>query len=181
MENIARVCDNVYDLDDPKRNSPQHIETLDRLERSLVHAKQYVEDGDEPKQDNTSMQIAELYRLAGLVYLYRAGKSLPPTNIKVRTTVAAGFKIAATLISCTRAFPLVILGCEARTDAERLVLMDLVRRTQAHRKIGNIVGAQRLIEAAWAQDDLCAGDGEVDYVRKLDAVVRLSRFVPSFV
>jgi len=73
----------------------------------------------------------------------------------------------------------VILGCEAHSDEERLLILDLLEKTQDCRKIGDVVGAQRFIEASWAQDDL-HGEEELDYVRKFDAVMCMSRYRPSF-
>ena len=173
------------DHNDPGRDSVEYIEDLNRLERRLTHIKQQVDQEDEtetsgqPCQDDSIAKIAELYRLAGLIYLYRAGKGYPSNNPSVKLLVEGGLEIAASLDACPRAFPVVILGCEARCDSDRLVILDLLRRTQGCRKIGDISGAQKLIEAWWAQDDLHGGE-EFDYVRKFDAIMSLSKYRPSF-
>ena len=97
----------------------------------------------------------------------------------MKLLVEAGLQIVASLDACARAFPVVILGCEARSDSDRLVILDLLRRTKSCRKIGFIAGAQKFIEAWWAQDDLHAEE-ELDYVRKFDAIMSLSKYRPSF-
>jgi hypothetical protein len=183
LDAIAKVCDNVLDRNDPTRNSFEHIEALNCLERRLAHSKQWVdqrEDSGTTVQDGSVEKVAELYRLAGLIYLYRGAKGFSSNNSNVKMVVDAGFEIAASLKTCARAFPIVIIGCEARCDNERVVILDLLRRTQDCRKIGNIVRAQRFIEASWAQDDLQTEE-ELDYVRKFDAIMSRSKNLPSFV
>lgn len=185
LEVIAKICDNILDHNDPARGSLEYIEHLNHLERRLTHVKQLVDQEDEietlgqPCQDDSVPKIAELYRLAGLIYLNRAGKGFPSNKSNVRLLVEAGLEIVASLDACGRAFPVVILGCEARSDSDRLVILDLLRRTKSCRKIGFIAGAQKFIETWWAQDDLHAEE-EFDYVRKFDAIMSLSKYRPSF-
>jgi len=182
LSSIAKTCDHVLDHGDPIINSLEHSEALNRLERRLVNAKQYIGSKDEPEkssQHKSARQVAELYRLAGLIYLYRAGKKLSSNDSKVKKAVDAGLDIAAGLKICSRAFPLVIIGCEARCDKDRLAILDTFRRTQNFRKTGNLIWAQRLIEASWAQDDLHTEE-ELDYVQKLNAIMSMSRYLPSF-
>lgn len=182
LESIAKICELLLDRNDLTCNSSERIEVLNRLERRLVHAKQYVNQEDEPEtssQNESIKKVAELYRLAGLIYLYRAGKGFSSNKSNVRMAVEAGLEIAASLKTCTRAFPIVVLGCEARCDNDRLVILELLRRTQDRRKISNIVTAQRFIEASWAQDDLHTEE-ELDYVRKFDAIMSRSKYLPSF-
>jgi Fungal specific transcription factor domain len=172
------------DHNDTDHDSLEYIEGLSYLEMRLIHVKQQVEHADEPEmskkpcRDVSISKIAELYRLAGLIYLYRAGKRCKSNNSNLKLLVESGFKIAAGLDACPRAFPVVILGCEAHCDSDRLIILDLLRRTQGCRKIGDISGAQKLIEAWWAQDDLFAGEG-LDYAKKLDAIMSLSKHRPS--
>lgn len=181
MEAISKISDLVLDRNDPVRNSLEHNEALDRLERRLTTSKQQVEQESktEISNENELKQIAQLYRLAGLIYLYRAGKRLPSTNSKVKVAVEAGLEILAGLSACSRAFPIVMIGCEAKCDYDRMVVLELLRRTLGCWTIDNAVGAQRFLEASWAQDDLHAEE-DLDYVRKLDAIMSLSKYRPSF-
>jgi hypothetical protein len=181
LETIARICDHVLDREDPIRNSVEHIEAVDRFERRLTNVKQYInQEGEMMTSDQEeTYKVGELYRLAGLVYLYRACKRLPSIDSKVKTAVETGLSILASLNTCTRSFPLVIIGCEARCDEDRLVVLDLLRRTLGCRETGNIAGARIFVEASWAQDDI-HGEEELDYVRKFDAIMGLSKYRPSF-
>ena len=181
---ITSVCDYAHPTEhDPAKNSGGKFQALDRLERRLKYAKQDASDLNIPNngayQDDHATKNAELYRLAGLIYLYRAGQGLLSTAPKLRTAVKSGYRILKSLSFCDRSFSLAILGCEAQSEEERLVVLDLISRTRACRNFGNIDFAHRFIEASWAQDDLNPNK-EVDYVQKFDAIMSRSRNLPSF-
>lgn len=182
LSSIATLFSNIVDPDDPKFCSAEHTDSLDVIERSLTYCTQIVEDrSGEPKcpQTEIATKVAELYRLAGLVYLYRAARGLPTNAAKVRSVVGSAFGILPTLSILQRAFPLVILGCEAKTDDERLIILDLLERNRTHRELEPCCRIRSFIEASWAQDDLHT-EKEVNYVRKMDAIISLSKNVPSF-
>ncbi|KAF2093945.1 hypothetical protein NA57DRAFT_80950 [Rhizodiscina lignyota] len=182
LSSIATLFNTVVDHDDPQFNSLERIEILNTIERSLAYCSQHVDArnyGDASIQPDTAAKVAELYRLAGLVYLYRAGRGMPANAPKVRNAVESGLSILATLNKLDRAFPFVILGCEARTDEERLVVLDLLRRNQAQKELGTSSRAHWFIQTSWAQDDLHT-EKEVNYIRKLDAIISLGNAPPSF-
>lgn len=181
LEVIAKACRHALDRDDPEYQSPSHIAALDRLERRLILAKQYVEEPGESEDTigDEQKKVAELYRLAGLIYIYRAGQRLSAHHTRVRAVFASALDVIRGLAVCSKAFPIVIIGCEASSDVDRLAVLALVRRMEHCRKMVDATGAQRFIEAVWAQDDLGA-DQEMDYARKLDAVMSMSRYRPSF-
>lgn len=59
-------------------------------------------------------------------------------------------------------------------------MLAIFDRKQVCGRIAGITRAtRRFIEASWAQDDLSSGE-EADYVRKMDAIMSLSSFPPSF-
>lgn len=183
LEAIVNSFRLALEPEDPGYQSSCHMEALDRTERRLLNTKQETEQHSDAASPyhGRKQQIAELYRLAGLIYLYRAGRRLPSTHPKVRALVASAIAVISEVRTCPRAFPIVIIGCEARCDADRCVVLDLLRETARCRKIQSGVGAHSFIEAAWAQDDLCGGgEEEIGCARKLDAVMSLSRYRPSF-
>jgi hypothetical protein len=182
LELIARACDLALGSHDPARSSSEHIEALDYVERKLTHAKQKLDQNTESHNSSPSVDyesIAELYRIAGLIYLLRAGRGLSSSTPQVKSVVETGLKIAAGLRTCVRAFPIVVLGCEAHLDEERLIILDLLRRTQICRKFANIDCAQRFIEASWAQDDL-RPEEDLDYIKKFDVVMSAGKDLPFF-
>lgn len=87
--------------------------------------------------------------------------------------------IIKSLDACTRPFPLAIIGAEARTDEDRLPILQLMARTQAKFNMGSVHRAERFIKACWAQDDLNAGE-DLDFATKLDWVITSSEALPTF-
>ena len=85
------------------------------------------------------------------------------------------FSRAATL---QRQFPLLILGCEARTDEDRMVVLDLMSRTEKNTGIRNLQCMRGIIQSLWAQDDLA--EKEIGYTEKMRAVLSSSGILPSF-
>lgn len=175
LELIARASSLAIGNAAVCRQYPQYREALNIVERDLEHAKQKLAN---PTESPGTENIAELYRIAGLIYLYRAGRCVSSDNSQVRSMVRIGLDLAAELQTCPRAFPIFILGCEAHSDEERLVILDFLRRTQARRKIVSIAGVQQFIEASWAQDDLRPDEG-LDYIKKLDAIMSHCEHIPS--
>lgn len=176
LELIARASNLAIEKAAVCRQYPQYREALNIVERDLKHAKQKL--ATSTKSPDTE-SIAELYRIAGLIYLYRAGRRLSSDDSQVSKLVRIGLDIAAGLQACPRAFPVFILGCEAHSDEERLMILGLLRRTQAGGKIASIAGMQQFVEASWAQDDL-RPDEDLDYLNKLNAIMSHSENIPSF-
>ena len=180
LESTISICDYVHTV--PSSDDSQRLQAIERLERKLVHAEQHIPDAEmtnETNTDKSTVKIAELFRLAGLIYLYRACMRLSPVSPKVAGAVESAFNILRTLNTCDRSFPLLIVACEAQNDEDRLLVLDLLRRTRASRKIGNLAVAQQFIESSWAQDDLDTAK-EVGYVQKFDTIISRSEYLPSF-
>lgn len=153
------------------------------MERRLKYATQYLSDesreGANAEKGAFIMETAELYRLAGLVYLYRAAEGLPTTAAKVRAVVEPGLELLRSMDVCDRNFPVTIIGCEALGDEERTIVLDLLSRTRARCKAESLVFPERFVKASWAQDDL-SPDRDLDYVTKFDAIMSRSNSLPSF-
>lgn len=77
-------------------------------------------------------------------------------------------------------FPLLIIGCEARTDEQRMKILEHVDRAMKTSSLMSLHGLQNILQQIWIQDDL-AVDYELDYLNKLDAVIASHQIMPSFV
>jgi hypothetical protein len=135
-------------------------------------------DGD------TNTQLAtELFTLALLVYLGRATSDLLPELVdKTEQHIEKAFSLFPTLKCCDRQFPLFVLGCEARSDEDRAVYLDLVSRTQARSQAAPLVQVETLVKASWVQSDLADHAGlKFDYIEKLNALISSCKVIPNFV
>ncbi|OQE03170.1 hypothetical protein PENSOL_c001G05336 [Penicillium solitum] len=123
--------------------------------------------------------LVELFQLATLVYLNRAFGNTLESAAETQQRVERAFSIFSELSSCERQYPLFILGCEARTDAERCIVMDLISRTEKGDSSRSLFITKKLIQAIWVQDDL--SQGEIDYTGKLSAIMSCCTILPTFV
>jgi hypothetical protein len=177
---LSEICDcvsgqvsktTVEEQDDYK----SHLKILDWRIRNMTIAVMENEDADAPL-------TRELFRLAMLVYLHRASENLLNQWPRTQQHIDRAFATLAQLGSCDRQFPVFILGCEARSDEQRAVVLDLIARTEGGVSSRSFRYVQVLLQAMWAQDDLANGDiKHVKYWDKLTHVISGCRNLPTFV
>ncbi|KAF2730490.1 hypothetical protein EJ04DRAFT_579818 [Polyplosphaeria fusca] len=180
---ISAILDTALDYFQPPSESLSN--TFDKLERRLKFARQdlrinLLEDASSPHEYQRVKDIAELYRLAGLVYLHRAGRGTATTSYALQTIIDEAFAIMQRLDTCNRTFPLFIISCEARTEAQRAVILGVVQRNAARPLSANTTRVWGFVERFWAQDDLDT-EQEVDYAAKITAALSRTNSLPAFV
>ncbi|KAK4038361.1 fungal-specific transcription factor domain-containing protein [Parachaetomium inaequale] len=129
--------------------------------------------------DADASLVMELYRLAMLVYLSRASENLRNPSARTQQHIDKAFAMLARLGSCDRQFPVFVLGCEARSDDQRAVVLDLIARTEKGSASRSFNLVRLLLQASWAQDEL--GKGGMDYWDKLNCIVSCCKILPAFV
>ena len=122
----------------------------------------------------------ELFKLAALIYLKRASRSFSGTSPQIDAMVERAYELLDDLEAFNPAFPLLIIGCEARTDEQRVRILGHIGRATKTSSLRSLHGLQNILQQIWVQDDL-AVDYEVDYMNMLDAVITSYRIMPSFV
>jgi hypothetical protein len=177
---LSQVCDAVSSSAVPPRSSDvdayrNFLEVLDWRIRTVPMAK-ITEDG---VSDDETL-VMHLYQLAMLVFLHRSSEGLIDQPIKLQEYIDKAFAILPRLTSCKQQFPIHVIGCEARTDERRALVLDLISRTEKMRSSRSFNFCRKILEAVWAQDDL--GDGNnISYRGKLTTIISLCRIVPAFV
>lgn len=78
------------------------------------------------------------------------------------------------------AFPLLIIGCEARKDEQRMRILNHIDRAMKTSSLESLHGLPNILQQIWIQDDL-AVHSELNYLNKLDAVITSYQIMPSFV
>lgn len=161
-----------------------HTEVLNRLERKLRSAQQEVkvEELDETNLVGKVQQtrdVAELYRLAGLIYLDRAGRNAALNNSALQSVTESAFAVLEKLHTCERTFPLFIVSCEARTDIQRATVLRLMSNTSMRPAPTNIIRTHGYVERFWAADDLDVGQN-TSYAEKMTAVLSSKDTLPAF-
>lgn len=89
------------------------------------------------------------------------------------------FSIFEELETCQWPFPLLIFACEARGDGERMVILDLIAKTERNARVRSLESLKIMIRFVWTQDDL--SEEPIDYADKMSALMSISDSVPSFV
>ncbi|KAF2489314.1 hypothetical protein BU16DRAFT_531638 [Lophium mytilinum] len=123
--------------------------------------------------------MMELYQLAMLVYLNRASGNVLNQATRTQQQIDKAFTIFSQMGSCDRQFPVFVLGCEARRDDQRAVVLDLIARTENNVSSRSFNYVKILMQAIWAQDDLAERD--VNYWDKMSYVISCCSIVPTFV
>ncbi|KAI1370111.1 fungal-specific transcription factor domain-containing protein [Hypoxylon crocopeplum] len=131
------------------------------------------------EDDSGAAKIVELYRLALLVYLHRVSGNLLDQQSGTQQQIDQAFAIFSKLNSCERQFPVFVFGCEARTDDQRAIILELIFRTEKNISSRSLLHVKLLLQAIWAQDDLA--DQELHYWDKLSCMISLCAIVPTFV
>ncbi|KAL3465892.1 hypothetical protein BJX64DRAFT_252132 [Aspergillus heterothallicus] len=131
--------------------------------------------------NHTSNPDLTLFHLATLIYLNRITSSLLLLpDFQTESQITTAFALLKRLKTCPRQFPLFIIGCEARTDEQRCVVLDLIERTERSASSRSTFIVNALVNRVWVQDDL-AGERGVPYRDKVDAVVSVCSLLPTFV
>jgi len=121
----------------------------------------------------------ELFQLAILVYLQRASGKSPEQSENMRSRLARAFTIFSQIETMQRQFPMLILACEARTDDDRIIVLDLISRTEENQVLRSLGSMRGIIQSLWAQDDLA--EREINYTDKIKVVLSSREILPSFI
>jgi hypothetical protein len=73
-----------------------------------------------------------------------------------------------------------VIGCEAHTDEERLVMLDFFTRLEQVPHLNSLLEAKGLVQTAWIQHDLGV-EGELEYIHKVNLVMSSRDVIPSFI
>ena len=156
MSIIARLSDITLSTEGPDTDA-QDTQAVDQLESQLLALRQDLVLRGSPGSmldEKAVLETAELYRLAALIYSERACRRNTRSSVKVANLVQNAMSVLENLQMCAAAWPLFIVGCEAETDSQRQLTLQLLKRSAEYRKSDNILWAERLIKGIWKQDDL---------------------------
>jgi hypothetical protein len=158
-------------------------------ENSLQHLENRINNIDPTAQTDFSdimsgldkiwVATLELYKLAALIYLKRASRNFSGASVQIDTLIERAFVILADLETFNLVFPLLIVGCEARVDDQRMRILELIENTLKTSSLRSLRGLRSILQHIWVQDDL-AVDHELDYLKKLNVVMTSYHIMPTF-
>ncbi|KAK5994195.1 Transcription factor iacI-like protein [Cladobotryum mycophilum] len=158
----------------------KRIRELERRLHKAVGEYQTFQKSLQASVDRREM-IADLHRLAALIYLNRAVAKVSDIDFQHKRLVRDGIHILKRLGSCETTWPLFILACEAHEDEQRLAMLDVFSKTRQgqQQRSTHFYLMQQMVMAIWNQHDLHV-ESDVDYLTTLDAVISTAPFLPSF-
>jgi len=178
---ISEVFNLVWELSDTCSSGVSHRNLLTILEWK-IRKLPVLEEHKHPHPGQTVTEdsmMQEVVQLTLLVYIERVTGSSPGQSENMRSRIGRAFAIFSLVETWQRQFPLLILGCEARTDEERLVILDLISRTEENTSVRSLGSMKGILQSLWAQDDLA--ERELGYTDKIRAVLSSSEILPSFI
>lgn len=184
LDLLCRVIDAVHERDDPEYLSESHVKLLHCLELRLRGIKQH-HSGVFPAQSSgeedaeNSEKVAELYRLATLIYLFVIAKGDPIGFEDTKQAIDKAFGILQMVECCERPWPLFIIGMVAQTEDQRLHLLTVFDKSLALQSSGSMALANRMIRDAWVRQDL-SQNGELDLFKLFSRVISRNRVPPCF-
>ena len=183
LDLLSQICDAVSSSVVPLESSDSvddykgFLGVIDWRIRSLLTSK--ATDGNGDASDDAVL-IMQLYQLAMLLYLNRSTEGLIDQPIRTQQHIDKAFVLFPQLSSCKQQFPIFVIGCEARTDEQRAVVLDVISRTEKLSSSRSFNYCKRILQAVWAQDDLAYGNN-ISYRDKLTSVMSHCKIVPTFV
>jgi len=133
---------------------------------------------DATDAEATADNVLKLYKLATLIYLERQSTNFSGQSAEIESWSDKAFPLLAQLSEFGQPFPLFILGCEARNDEQRDIVLELISRTELVGRSRNLQYIAHIIQSIWVQDDLA--NWTLDYRDKLDSIFSSMEIVPSF-
>ncbi|KAJ6438616.1 hypothetical protein O9K51_09210 [Purpureocillium lavendulum] len=181
LDLLGRVIDTVVEDTKPHYHSKDYRQGVEGLESTLTSADSPWRVS-QPSPGSTSTGDAnsmELFRLTGLVYLGRAAESILRHPTQLDNWISQAFNILAGLEVFRYPLPLLILGCEARTDEQRMMVLGIIDRTLENAPTVSITYVKSMVRFLWVHDDLI--DDNRGYLSKLSAAISSSQALPIFI
>ncbi|KAL7892364.1 fungal-specific transcription factor domain-containing protein [Trichoderma sp. SZMC 28014] len=182
LDILHEIFDNVLDRDSEHYKSSEHNARLDILEQRL-HRLNPGEEYDVSKLDELSLysaQIAELYRLAALLYLQRVARNSPRDTPHVIRLVAEAYKALEVTARCDRPWPLFVIALEASTEDERRLVLAMIETLLERRPLRKFMMLRTMIQQAWSQKDL-AKTSNLDALLLYQSAINAQRVPPMFI
>ena len=176
FEMIRKPTDSLYHSDEYENS----LRCLENRITNIVPLAPEVISGTISALSTAWVATMELFKLAALIYLKRASRNFSGTSLQIHAMVERAYILLDDLETFNPAFPLLIIGCEARTDEQRMRILEHIERAMKTSSLRSLYGLQNILQQIWVQDDL-AVDYELDYLNRLDAVISSYRIMPSFV
>lgn len=180
LDLLCQVVDNVYEPGHPNHLSESHLKTVRSLEIRLKHLEQRQAAvlPSDTMQVTQETQIAELFRLAAIIYLLRMAKGESETSKCLASAMDQALHILNEIEYCDRPWPLFIIGLESRTEEQRSRMVQVLESSVKRRPLGSMTLVKRMVPDAWTQQDL--RELPMEPFTLYDMIIGRNRVTPCF-
>lgn len=165
---------------DLQYHNDEYESTLRCLERRITNIVPSAPEAVSYTTSTAWVATIELFKLAALIYLKRASRNFSGISPQIDAMVERAYVLLNGLQAFNPAFPLLIIGCEARTDEQRIKILEHIEKAMKTSSLRSLQELRDILQQIWVQDDL-AVDYELGYLNRLDAVMTSYQIMPSFV
>lgn len=124
----------------------------------------------------------QLYQVATRVYLARASQSPQEPAANMDFLIDSAYAGPVQSCYCRHFFPLLIIACEARTDEQRVAILNLIDRTDRKGYVRSMKTFRTQVQSFWIQHDLHADSDLIsNYLSMMKAAVSSTSALPSYV
>ncbi|KAH7150692.1 fungal-specific transcription factor domain-containing protein [Fusarium sp. MPI-SDFR-AT-0072] len=183
LRHLYNMFDMIRKPTDSLYHSDEYENSLRCLENKITSVVPLAPKGIPDTMSDLSITwvaTMDLLKLAALIYLKRASRNFSGTSPQIDAMVDKAHVLIDDLETFNLAFPLLIIGCEARTDEQRMRILEHIKRAMRTSTLRSLHGLQNILQQIWVQDDL-AVDYELDYLKKLDAIISSYQIMLSYV
>lgn len=180
---LAEVFSTIMYPEDPRYKSVEYQEYLDVLRSRLatVSTAAHPDDnGNVVDGYDGSDPLLELTQLAGMIYLERVSRNFSGQSSQIKHWTQQALSIIARLDSYAYSFPMFIVGCEACSDKDRMIILDFYARLEMKPRLSHFMQITSLLETAWNQQDL-QEDTNLGYIAKMNLVMSTRDIIPCFI
>lgn len=177
LQLLAEVFETRLYASDPLYHSNDYQRSLDSLKSQLTNVDLVTRDDGE---ESDKYYCLEFTRLAGLIYLERVSRNFSGQSTQLYHWKEDALCILAKLNTSPPSFAMFVVGCEAHTDEERLVVLDFFTRLEQVPHLNSLLEAKGMVQTAWIQHDLGI-EGELEYIHKVNLVMSSRDVIPSFI
>ncbi|RDW56538.1 hypothetical protein BP6252_14109 [Coleophoma cylindrospora] len=184
LQFLSEIFNILFQAFGQKGTTENLVESLRKLEGRastiMKLSEGHVESSSEANTNAADM--IELYQMVAMIYLGRASESISGEPRNVQPFLDRAFALLQRMRTCELRFPLLMLGFEARTDEQRIMILDLIRRAEENPYRRNLDCLRRSLRALWIQEDLVSDLEFVPkYMDRLNAIMSQARYIPSLV
>ncbi|KAK5996189.1 hypothetical protein PT974_04617 [Cladobotryum mycophilum] len=180
LDLLCQIINVVGERHDPSYRAESHKKNIVSLEMRLESIDQRHAGVSALDLNATihEVKMAELFRLAALLYLLRAAKGEPKSSEAVIRTAENSFDLLGEVEYYERPWPLFVIALEAHTDDQRIIISRVLKHSLQRRPLGTMALVKRMIHDAWIQQDL--HDGDMDILTLYGQIISKNRVPPCF-